>query len=208
MRLNKPLNKVLNSETKIKVMRLFCLVGGESTGRQIAKLLNVGPSPVQLALADLYNEGILERKSFGKAYAYSLNSGNWLVEGGLKPMFRVEAEYQAKLWDKIRQHLEKTDLGEQIISVSLFGSVLTGQDRPTSDIDLIVIFKGGVEKQLIEDLFIDMNRGIIEKTGLSLDAHVYSVSELREKVSDGLKFIKDAIRSSKLIIGKSLGECL
>jgi len=208
VRLNKPLNKLLNSETKIKVMRLFCLVGGESTGRQVAKLLNVGPSPVQIALADLYNEGILERKSFGKAYAYSLNSKNWLVESGLKPMFRVEAEYQAQLWAKIRQHLEEVELGSEIISVSLFGSVLNGQDRPTSDIDFLVIFKDGVEKQAIEDLFIDMNRGIIEETGLSLDAHVYSVSELREKVSDGLKFMKDAIRSSKLIIGKSPRECL
>jgi predicted nucleotidyltransferase len=208
MRLNKPINKILNSETKIKVLRLFCSVGGESTGRQIAKLLKVGPSPVQIALADLYNEGILERKSFGKAYAYSLNSKNWLVESSLKPMFRAEAEYQAQLWAKMRQHLEGSDLGGQILSVSLFGSVLSGQDRPTSDIDLLVIFKEGVEKQAIEDLFIDMNRGIIEETGLSLDAHVYSVSELREKVADGVTFIKDAIRSSKLILGKSLGECL
>ena len=105
MRLNKPLNKVLNSETKIKVMRLFCSVGGENTGRQVARLLNVGPSPVQIALADLYNQGALERKSFGKAYAYSLNTKNWLVERVLKPMFRVETEYQAQLWEIGRAHV-------------------------------------------------------------------------------------------------------
>ncbi len=208
MRLNKPLNKILNSETKIKVMRLFCSAGGESTGRQVAKLLNVAPSPVQIALADLYNEGIVERKRFGKAYAYSLNAKNWLVERGLKPMFSVEAEYQSYLWAKIRQHVEVSDLGEQILSVSLFGSILSGQERPTSDIDLLVIFKDGVEKQSIEDLFIDMNRSVIEETGLSLDAHVYAVSELREKVEDGLTFIKDVIRSGKVILGKTLGACL
>lgn len=206
--MNKPLNKILNSETKIKVMRLLCSGVGESTGRQIARLLNVAQSPVQIALADLYNEGILDRKKFGKAFAYGLNSKNWLVESALKPLFRVEAEYQAQLWAKIRQHLEGSELGRQIISVSLFGSVLSGQDRPTSDIDLLVIFNDGVEKQSIEDLFINMNRGIIEETGLSLDAHVYSVSELKEKVAEGITFIKDAIRSSKLILGISLGECL
>ena len=208
MRLNKPLNKVLNSESKIKVLRLLCSGGGESTGRQIAKLLKVGPSPVQIALADLYNEGIVERKSFGKAYAYSLNTKNWLVKSSLKLMFRAEAEYQVKLWAKIRQHVERSGLGKKIISVSLFGSVLSAQERPTSDIDLLVIFKDGVEKQAVEDLFIDMNRGIIEETGLSLDAHLYPVSELRKKFAEGLAFVKDAVRSSKVIIGKSLGECL
>jgi predicted nucleotidyltransferase len=208
MRLNKPLNKILNSETKIKVLRLFCSGVGESTGRQVAKLLNVAQSPVQIALADLYNEGILDRKSFGKAFAYGLNSRNWLVESSLRPMFRAESEYPEKLWAKIRQRLEGAAMGGQILSASLFGSVLTGQDRATSDIDLLVILKDDAEKQAVEDVFIDMNRGVIEETGLNLDAYIYSVSEAREKIADGVTFLKEAIQANKLILGKSPGECL
>jgi len=208
MRLNNPLNKILNSETKIKTLRLFCSGVGESTGRQIAKLLNVAQSPVQIALADLYNEGILDRKTFGKAFAYGLNSKNWLVETALKPMFRIEKEYQPKLWGKIRQSLEEAGFLKEILSVCLFGSVRSGQERPTSDIDLLVIIKNNARKQFIEDLFINMNRSVIEETGMNLDAHIYSASELKDMVADGVSFIKEAMPSGAIIIGKSLEDCL
>ena len=208
MRLNNPLNKIMNSETKVKVLRLFCSGVGESTGRQVAKLLNVAQSPVQIALADLYNEGILDRKNFGKAFAYGLNSKNWLVETLLKPMFRIEKEYQPKLWGKIRKDLEEAGFQGEILSVCLFGSVGSGQERPTSDIDLLVIIKNDARKQLIEDLFIDMNRGIIEEVGLNIDAHVYSAAELKDRTADGVSFIKEAMQSGEIIIGKSLEDCL
>lgn len=208
MRLNSPLNKMMNSETKVKVLRLFCSGVGECTGRQIAKLLNVAQSPVQIALAALYNEGVLDRKNFGKAFAYGLNSKNWLVETLLKPMFHIEKEYQSKLWVKIRQSLDEAGFLGEILSVCLFGSVGRGQERPTSDIDLLVIVKNDARKALIEDLFIDMNRGIIEEVGLNIDAHVYSVSELKERNADGVLFVKEAMQSGEIIIGKSLEDCL
>jgi len=97
---------------------------------------------------------------------------------------------------------------KEILSVCLFGSVRSGQERPTSDIDLLVIIKNNARKQFIEDLFINMNRSVIEETGMNLDAHIYSASELKDMVADGVSFIKEAMPSGAIIIGKSLEDCL
>ncbi len=204
MRLNKPLNKILNTETKIKVLRFFCSAGGETTGRQVAKLLNVASTPVQSALRDLYNEGILDRKGFGRAFAYQLNSKNWGVEKLLKPLFRSEAEYPQTLWNRIQEEIENSFLKKQIFSVVLYGSVPIAQERPTSDIDFLVIIKDSADKEVVENFFIDMNRSIIQETGLNIDARVYSVSEFKNKCAEGPVFIKSATQSHQVIFGKGL----
>ena len=204
MRLNKPLNKILNTETKIKVLRFFCSAGGEITGRQVAKLLKVASTPVQAALRDLYNEGILDRKGFGRAFAYQLNQKNWVVESLLKPLFRSEGEYPSTLWNKIREKLENSNQKKHILSVVLFGSVGSAQERPTSDIDLLVVIQDNADKEIIEDLFIGMNRDIIQETGLNIDARIYSVAEFKDKRTEGITFIKTAIRSHTVIFGKGL----
>ena len=103
MRLNKPLNKILNSETKVKILRLFCSVGGETSGRQVAQLLQASTTTVRVALRDLYEEGVLERKGFGTVHAYGLNPKNWVVAKVLKPMFKTEGDYPSDLWTEFHK---------------------------------------------------------------------------------------------------------
>lgn len=208
MRLNQPLNKILNNETKIKILRFFCSAGGETSGRQIALLLHASTTTVQTALRELYNEGVLDRKSFGKAYAFSLNTNNWVVARVLKPMFKIEGNYPSELWGTIRKKVERSAVKKNIISVVLFGSVFTRQERPTSDIDLLVIIDDGRVKRSVEDLFLEMNKAVIQEVGLSVEAHVYSVADFRDKAASGLAFIKAAVQSNHLIFGKHLEASL
>ena len=202
--MNKPLNKILNSESKVKILRLFCSAGGETSGRQIAKLLKASSTAVQAALRDLYNEGVLERKAFGRAYAYSFNSRNEVVAKVLKPMFEAEACHQKDFWDNMNQRIESSPVKIELLSVVLFGSVFKGQERPTSDIDLLVVIKNDQAKPAVEDLFFEMNRDTIQRVGLSIDAHIYSIDEFHKKVTEGLAFIKAAIRSNKVVWGERL----
>jgi predicted nucleotidyltransferase len=204
MRVNTPLNKILNSQTKIRVLRFFCSAGGEITGRQVAKMLQTASTPVQAALRDLFNEGVLDRQGFGRAFAYRLNRQNWVVANILIPMFRQEAEYPKVLQDRICKSVEKTSLKAAILSVVMFGSVVNAQERATSDIDLLVIVKNNSNKETIQDLFLQMNRDMIRETGLNIDARIYALSEFKNKHVEGVGFIKTAIRSHLLIFGEQL----
>ena len=204
MRLNQPINRILDSETKVKVLRYLCTAGGETSGRQIAQLLRAPTTTVQVALRGLHDEGVLDRRSFGKAYAFSLNTKNWVVAKVLKPMFKTEGNYPSELWTEISKKVERSKIKKAVLSVVLFGSVLTKQERPTSDIDLLILIDDGKAKQAVEDLFIEMNATIIQEAGLSLEPHIYSVAEFRDKVAEGLPFIKAALHSDKIILGKRL----
>ena len=58
MRLYQALNKVLDSEVKVKTLRLFCRTGGDINGRQLAKLVKVSPMTAHMALKELADEGM------------------------------------------------------------------------------------------------------------------------------------------------------
>lgn len=204
MRINTPLNKILNSETKIRVLRFFCSAGGEITGRQVAKMLKTASTPVQAALRDLFNEGVLDRQGFGRAFAYRLNRQNWVVSRILIPMFQEEGGYPRILQDRIRKSVVKTALKNAILSVVLFGSVVSAQERATSDIDLLVIVKNNADKEAVEDSFLQMNRDMIQEVGLNIDARIYAVSELKNKHAEGISFIKTALREHVLLFGEKL----
>lgn len=206
MHLHAPLNKILNTETKIKALRFFCSAGGEITGRQVAKMLNMSSTPVQAALRDLYNEGVLERKGFGRAFAYQLNRKNWVVDKVLVPMFQEEGAYPQTLWNRVSERIGRSVLKADILSAVVYGSVASRQERATSDIDLLVVIRNQAAKEPVEDLFLDMNHEMIHETGLNIDARIYTLKEFQNKRTEGIGFIKTAIRSHQLVYGKNLED--
>lgn len=60
MRFTKPLDAILNTEVKTRILRFLCKTNAEWNGSQIAKEIGITPAAAHAALSALYREGVLE----------------------------------------------------------------------------------------------------------------------------------------------------
>ena len=90
MKFTKPLDEILNTEAKIKILRFLCRTNAQWNGSQIAKEIKITPAATHAALRVLQKEGLLTLRNMGKTYVYSLKEDSFLVSNLLKPLFTKE----------------------------------------------------------------------------------------------------------------------
>ena len=141
MRFNKPLDKILNNEVKVRALRILCQNTDEMSGRQIAKMVGVTPKTAHEILQGLLREGVLVMRPVGKTHLFRLNEERSIAQEVLKPLFLSEKTLSERLFDIMRAAIKKSALQDNILSFALFGSIHAKTERPASDIDLLVVGK-------------------------------------------------------------------
>ena len=208
MKITSPLDKIINNETKVKILRFLSKSGAEWTGRQIAREIGVTPATAHKALHGLHNEDILLLKQIGKNYIYSLDMENFIVQDMLMPLFAKEDRILKKIIAVITRRISASLAKKSIVSVALFGSVNVRKDRPGSDIDLAVIVKYAKVKKNVENLFWDISQVVAKEFGNTVSPYVNSIRELRSKHKKGLAVIKNIMKSHTVIYGERLERLL
>ena len=137
MKYYQPLNDLLGQKSTVKILRRLSLTRLEMSGRRIAAELNLSPWTCHLALRELAEQGILIVRNVGRTHLFQLNEKNYIVEKLLLPLFAVEAEL---LTTAIREIT--VGLPGSIVSVILYGSISRHEERPSSDVDLLVLVAG------------------------------------------------------------------
>ena len=124
MTIEKALDNILNTNSKIKIIRLFTCRREDfmASGRQIAKLTGITPPAAHAALKDLYNQDILKRDIIGKQHIYRLNINSRTVKNILKPAFKGESSIKKDICDFLKKEIAKKRLKNKIISLVLYGS--------------------------------------------------------------------------------------
>jgi predicted nucleotidyltransferase len=203
MRITRPLNKVLDSEAKIRVLRFLCETNAEWNGRQIAKEIGVTPATAHKALNGLKDEGVLFMKNMGKTHVYSLEK-NYLVEEILKPLFSRESEIYGHIMRIIHREISKADIKSEILTVLLFGSVNVKQDHQLSDIDIAVIVKAKNAKTKVELLFEKIDEEVSEMFGTAVSVYVNTITEFKTKKKEDMKVIKNILKNHTVLYGEKL----
>ncbi|MEA3346527.1 MAG: zeta toxin family protein [Candidatus Auribacterota bacterium] len=92
MVVEKALDNILNTNSKVKIIRLFISRSEDfiASGREISRLIGMTPPAVHTTLKDLYNQDILKRDIIGKQHIYKLNTNSRLVKNILVPAFKRE----------------------------------------------------------------------------------------------------------------------
>ncbi len=137
MKYKDALDDILGNKLKLRILRLFCTSGGEYTGREIAKLAGYSQTYTIKALGDLEANGLLYRRDVARAHLYSLNEEHMLVNE-FKKLFDLERNALARVAKGFKE-----ELGDSLEGIIIFGSVARGEERPDSDIDMILILKNG-----------------------------------------------------------------
>jgi len=207
MRIHQPLNKILNNETKVKVLRFLYSNDIEWSGRRIAREIQISPATCHKALQELYSEGIVLLRNVGKTYLYQFNHDNYVAKELLHPLFKKE-ERLLKVISRLLRDEFSEKIRERIVSIALFGSVEKREDRPESDIDLLVLVTRAKDKEKIEKAFDNLNEKTMRLFGKIVSPFVESVLGFRKKYKQGLPVVRTIMQSHKLISGKPLRELI
>ncbi|MCK4532396.1 nucleotidyltransferase domain-containing protein [bacterium] len=203
MRINKPLDKILNSEVKVKILRFLCRTEAEWNGRQIAKEIKITPATCHKALRELNFEQVLLLKNVGKSYLYRLNKENFLISALLKPLYEKENQLHREVYKAIIENINPI-AKKNIVSIAVFGSIQVKKEQPTSDIDLLILVSDKKYKVQIEENFEKVNRNIFDKFGNVVSPYIQTTAEFKLKYKKGLPLIKKILRSHNLLFGKDL----
>jgi predicted nucleotidyltransferase len=199
------LTDVLNSEIKVKVMRLFAsrLEGYHATGREVARIVGTTAPTAHAALKDLYSSHILNYEVSGKNHLYSLNRKTRIVQEILLPMFQKEDAFKADVFEFIKTALKKKKVIDSIVSILLYGSQQRGKSDESSDIDIAVIVRTEDDLKVIEDLFIEeITSSFHDYFGVSLDAYIKTQKDFTDRLNKNLPPVSTLMKSYSVIYGE------
>lgn len=128
--------EVLGNKVAIILLRTLIKYEGKIfTIRGLAKEAKVSPNETALIIHELENFGIIKIQPIGRAYQLELNKKSYILNKIVKPMIEAEKNTFDELVDILKKYLDT----KKIISAVIFGSVVKGQEKIDSDIDLLVI---------------------------------------------------------------------
>lgn len=143
MRFRRPLDDLLGTRTAVRVLRALArFPRREATGRQLAAEALVDPSNANAALRRLQDHGLVEVRGAGRARLWKLAERNVLAVPLLE-LFGMERRLLDLVRDALARHLAAVP---GIRRATVFGSVARGDERPASDVDVLVVVGDGVDK--------------------------------------------------------------
>jgi predicted nucleotidyltransferase len=202
----RPLDAILASPAKVKVLRALLAIGDGTSGRKVARLAGVEVPSAFRALADLSAMGVIHREHLESQHLYSVNNANPLVRDGLRPLFDAERQRVSDVFEWLRELLaDHLDRGA-VHSAVLYGSAARGDDRPESDLDLLVVTTTDEAVREIHGHVVEQASEMDERFGLDLSPLVISHRRLREQLAAGDMVMATAIREGRQVAGEPLYE--
>jgi len=205
MALETILDGILDSRTKLRIIRLFAsrTEAFTASGREIAKWTALSPPAAHAALKDLLNRKVLKREILGKQHLYRLDHANRTVRDILKPAFRREGALKEDIRNFLLRRIEDAEAADLIISLVLYGSLALGKTHDASDCDIAIVVKDPKAKERLEKLFQGGITGeFYSEFGIHLDPYVQTIEEFRTKMKNKRPPISTLMLGYEIILGK------
>jgi predicted nucleotidyltransferase len=155
--------------------------------RQLARVIGSGHGAVQRELAQLTQMGLVVRSKQGNQVLYLANEQSTIF-GELKSLIAKTVGVH----DTLRSAL--ATLGSKVEAAFVYGSVARNEERPNSDVDLMVLGDASFA-DVVEAL------SAAQKTpGREVNPTVFSVGEFRSKAAAGNHFVKRVLGEKKLFV--------
>jgi predicted nucleotidyltransferase len=98
------------------------------------------------------------------------------------------------------QFLIKERLDDKVKCAFLFGSMATGKERSSSDIDIIIIGDGGLRH--VSKLFVDLEQTLRRE----INPHVFTEKEFKKRINEKEHFITSVLKKKVIILKGDLNE--
>lgn len=202
-----PLNDILGTQSKVRVLRELATREDAVTGREAGRLADLSPRSAQQALSALHGMGIVRRQEGGRSYLYRLNRQHYLVQHALEKLFRAERRSVEELFEQLRGILSTAAqaTGTEIVSGIIFGSTARGEDRPESDMDLLVIHGEGSSESLREELAESLET-VESLFGRPVSPVIMSSDRFRDMMAAGADLVADIRDDGRRVYGAYVGD--
>ncbi len=210
MKINQPLDQLFANEARSQILRTLFKFPGEFTGRHIARLCHLPHATARLNLIAFEESNMLNVKHIGKSKVYSLNANNVLYQP-LAALFEAEQAVKQELEQKLNDTLlSDVAIRNALAHASLYGIVVKGDERPCSDIDVLLIFKREIDKNHLDQILEPLEDDISKSFGKQLHVMLIECKANDNKWRDLLRptFVQKLSQHSKLLYGKSIEEVL
>jgi len=181
------LRKLLGSAARAKVIGWICRHPAQPIiGAELARELGLSPTAVSRELARLEEVGMLTSGKLGRAKPYYLAETFPLLPG-----LRSMVMYATGIVAVLREQLADE---EEIEVAFIFGSLAAGDDRPNSDVDLMVV--GSIDGRRLSQLVRHAER----QTGREVNQVQYSAREFLTRLREGGSFLESVMEGAKILI--------
>jgi len=199
------LSSILNSEIKLKIIRLFASHGEgyHATGREVARLVGTTAPTSHAALKELYAYHVLNYTISGRNHLYSLNRNTRSVKDIILPMLDKEDDLKKDVFKFILTLLKENKSMQRIISIIFYGSQQTEKSKGSSDIDIAVIVRDNNDIKIVEDLFIkNITSSFYDYFGVSLDTYIKTQKDFIDRLNKDLPPVSTLMRSYSVVYGE------
>jgi predicted nucleotidyltransferase len=198
MLLHTYLEDVLGNKIALGILRTMTRYRGKVfTVRSLAETAGVSTSEAALTAHKFEELGLMTIQPVGRAYHLQLNEKSYILNKIVKPILDAEKNTMSELLRILRKHLNK----KKIVSAALFGSVVRGEERQDSDIDLLLVSND-------RDAAISAVSGaaleVAEILRGNLSHIIFSEKQLRSKKKDDL--IRTIISDHILVCGREIAD--
>jgi predicted nucleotidyltransferase/predicted transcriptional regulator with HTH domain len=182
------LEALFTSQARVEILKLLFMISSERHYlREIATLTQQPVRAVQRELARLEAAGLVRSWAEGNRKYFQADR-----ELSVFPELRALLMKTAGMKELIRHHL--LEAADSIQMAFLFGSYASGQETPTSDIDLMVI--GDITGRSLANVIAPA----LEILGREINPVILKLEEFQQKVADKDPFIQSILREPKIFL--------
>lgn len=196
MRFANPLDDLMGSRAKVRILRFLARSAGEHSGREIARHIGMGETPTSRALRSLANTLVVVYRSDGRAHWYRLNQDYALVRDLLLPLFDAEARQLVQAVEFLMHGME-----DQIECALVYGSAARHSESWDSDLDLLALVRTGEGVAEVRKILADRDLAFLQRYGVA-SPQILSVRDASQRFANGEAWIHEAVQSGQLLLGR------
>lgn len=201
-----PLSYALGTRARVACLRLLSLTPGPLTQRELARRAGLQHRTSQLALDELVALGLVNRLQGGRDMLVSLNHDHYLA--GIAKLFLAESEFFLALRSDLVEAAIGAPRTARASSVVLFGSVARSDDRPGSDIDVLVITRTAADIAVVLSRLNDAGDRLRRRYGYALRPIAYALADARRRWRRRAQPLEGVMRDHVVLAGPPLRELL
>lgn len=137
----------------------------------------------------------------GRAKLYELNRNHYLFAKGILPLLEAEGGFRSHIKSILRRALEG-----HVVSAAIFGSAARGDDRPTSDLDVLLIADSRKDREKAQERAGAVVDRLKKEFGVTLSAVSFGLQEFVAGYRQGRSFFQTVVQEGEIVAGKELSE--
>ena len=170
---------VLNSKTKIKIVKFLLTHEVSMSEREMASILNVSHMSINRIMRELANLNFVDFITVGKAHLWKVNRKSYTFKM-LSALIKGVVSTKEPLED-LRNTLLKNLPKVLTKKVVLFGSVAKASEKTNSDIDIFILVKNERDKEKIETSIEKLSNICFDVYGNRLAPYILTKQEIKQK---------------------------